>query len=154
MTLQQIDLRIADDGWNSLEQPEALAQQAIEAGRSELAEPRDGEIAILLASDAEMQRLNADWRGKDKATDILSFPADARDGSFLGDLALGFGVCSGDARRLGLSLEDHVTHLLIHGYFHLLGFDHETDEEAGEMEAMEVSALARLGLGDPYSGNP
>ena len=108
-------------------------------------------MAILFTGDQVMQALNRDWRGKDKPTDVLSFPADEMAAGFLGDLALGYGVCAKDAESLGRDFSAHITHLLIHGLLHLIGHDHESDEDADRMEALESKALARLGLPDPYS---
>ncbi|MEM9738774.1 MAG: rRNA maturation RNase YbeY [Pseudomonadota bacterium] len=146
-----VDVRLASDAWKTLADPEALARSAFHAAARELDEEPSGEIAILLTDDGEMHRLNAQWRGKEKPTDILSFRAEGPGPGFLGDLALGYGICARDAADLGLALEAHVTHLFIHGLLHLLGYDHVTDDSATVMEALEVSALARLGLPDPYS---
>ncbi|MEM1106819.1 MAG: rRNA maturation RNase YbeY [Pseudomonadota bacterium] len=150
MSTLSIDLRVADPAWQALEAPEPLARRAFGAAAQQLKGPVSGEVAILLTGDAELRALNAKWRGRDYATDILSFPPGDTGEAFLGDLALGFGACSRDAGVLGLTLADHITHLLIHGFFHLRGLDHECDDEALTMEAMEAAALARLGLHNPY----
>ena len=110
-------------------------------------------MAVLLSGDEEMQALNRDWRGKDRATDVLSFPGDAMAPGFLGDIALGHGVCVRDAHALGRDLSAHLAHLLVHGLLHLYGHDHIEDTEAAEMQALEREALATLGLPDPYSVN-
>lgn len=151
MSAVTVDVRIADAAWETTEDLPGLAQRAVAIAAGFLDIPIDGEVAILLTDDGEMQRLNRDWRGKDKPTDVLSFPADGHDPRTLGDLALGHGVCARDAAALAIAFESHVSHLIIHGFFHLFGHDHEEDEDARIMESLEVAALARLGLHDPYS---
>lgn len=123
------------------------------------------EVAVRLTDDAEMQRLNRDYRGLDKPTNILSFPMlapeelprrfdlDDRD-LLLGDLALAAETVAREAAERGISIEDHVTHLVVHGTLHLLGHDHEEEAEAEAMEALETRILAGMGLADPYSGGP
>ena len=144
------DLRIEDGSWQqAIENVDTVCAAALNAGFA-IAGTK-GEVAILLTDDAEMHQLNRDWRGKDKPTDVLSFPADEMEAPFLGDIAVGYGVARADAEERGLALSDHLTHLVIHGYLHLLGYDHMEDTEAAEMEAMEVRALATLGIADPYS---
>jgi probable rRNA maturation factor len=118
------------------------------------------EIAIRLTSDEAVRILNRDYRGKDKATNVLSFPmlsADALDDIdaapgeiLLGDIVLARGVCAAEAEARGISLSAHATHLIVHGVLHLLGFDHIEDDEATTMEAIERVVLRDLGLHDPY----
>jgi probable rRNA maturation factor len=118
---------------------------------------------VRLAGDEEVRALNAQWRGKDKPTNILSFPqldseqlgVAANEGPelMLGDLVLARGVCQREAEEKAIPLEDHAAHLIVHGTLHLLGYDHEDDEAAGEMELREVRALDRLGIRDPYEGD-
>lgn len=145
-----LDLRVAEPEWAvSLPNLEAICQRALEAGAAQKA--AKGEVAVLLTSNAEIQVLNRDWRGKDKPTDVLSFPADPMDKPFLGDIAVAFGVTQDDARTRHIALDQHLSHLLIHGLLHLLGHDHKDDTEAAEMEALEIAALASLGWPDPYS---
>lgn len=120
------------------------------------------EIAIRLTSDEEVRQLNAQYRGKDKATNVLSFPMltpdviaaltqNSDDGEvILGDIVLAYGVCASEAAEKGISVADHATHLIIHGVLHLLGYDHQGDSEADAMESMECAALAKLGIPDPY----
>ncbi|MCI4645766.1 MAG: rRNA maturation RNase YbeY [Hyphomonadaceae bacterium] len=150
MSILTADIRIEADAWQGLGDLDALAARALAAGAAEAGHDSGGEIAILFTGDAAMQALNRDWRGKNMPTDVLSFPADERDAGFLGDLALGYEICARDAGALDRDLSAHLTHLLVHGLLHLLGHDHETDEEAERMEALEIKALARLGLPDPY----
>jgi len=157
MTKQQIqsvmvdlDLRVAEPEWaENLTDLEAICQRALDAGAAQ--KGAVGEVAVLLTDNAEIQDLNRDWRGKDKPTDVLSFPADPMDKPFLGDIAIAIGVTQDDARTRDLSLDQHLSHMLIHGLLHLLGHDHKDDTEAAEMEALEIAALASLGWPDPYS---
>jgi probable rRNA maturation factor len=120
------------------------------------------EISIRLADDDEVQKLNAQYRHKDKPTNVLSFPmiqpdlldtvtTNSDDGEvLLGDIVLAHGVCAREAEERGISVTDHATHLIVHGTLHLLGYDHLGDDEAEAMEAIETDALASLGLADPY----
>ncbi len=113
------------------------------------------ELSIVLSSDAEVRVLNRDYRGKDKATNVLSFPtglsSDLSGADMLGDVILAFETVSMEADRDGKSLKSHLRHLVVHGILHLLGYDHETEEEASEMEQREVEILAGFGISDPYS---
>jgi probable rRNA maturation factor len=145
---------------------ELLARRAAEAAIAESAYPelaeseRLVEISVTLTGDRQVKALNAEWRGKDKPTNVLSFPmADGRDLTranvdgrelLLGDIILAHGVCETEASDKGVPFEQHATHLLIHGTLHLLGYDHHRDDEAADMEAREVRALARLGIANPY----
>jgi probable rRNA maturation factor len=115
------------------------------------AEGRTGAgVAILLADDERLRALNAAFRGKDAATNVLSFPSNGV-GDSLGDIALGLGVCVREAAEQGKSLDAHLQHLTAHGVLHLLGYDHEADAEAEAMEARERRILAGLGIADPYA---
>lgn len=109
-----------------------------------------GPVVILLTDDETVRGLNARFRGQDKPTNVLSFPAPEGPGAPLGDIALAFGVCAAEARNQGKPLADHLRHLVIHGVLHLMGWDHETDDEAEAMEALERGLLAALGVADPY----
>lgn len=120
------------------------------------------EVSIKFTSDNEVQALNAAYRGKDKPTNVLSFPmvepellesiAAADNGEILlGDIILAHGVCAAEADEKGVAVETHASHLVVHGMLHLLGYDHEQgDEEAEAMEAIERQALGKLGISDPY----
>jgi probable rRNA maturation factor len=144
----------------------ALVRKAAEAAIAESAFPelaesdRTIEISVALSGDEQVRALNAKWRGKDKATNVLSFPmADERDLGIanvsdaellLGDIVLAHGVCEAEATEKRVSFQDHATHLLVHGTLHLLGYDHHDDRDAADMEAREVRALKRLGIANPY----
>jgi rRNA maturation RNase YbeY len=112
-------------------------------------EPKGETFAALFTSDEAVKALNAQWRGKDTPTNVLSFPAPETAGT-LGDIALAYETCAREADEQGKSLKDHATHLLVHGLLHLLGYDHEADDDAAEMEGLEKDILARLGIADPY----
>ncbi len=148
-----VDLRIEDDGWSvALDDCEAIIETALEAAAQKTGE--SGLVEVLLTNNEEMQTLNAQWRGKDKPTDVLSFPAEGASmpgmQTFLGDLALGLDVAKADSDKLGRDFRLHVMHLLVHGFLHLLGYDHMSDDEANTMEGLEAQILAPLGLPDPY----
>lgn len=143
------DLIVEDDSWSALGDLDALCRKAFDAACA-VASVDEGNLALLLAGDDTLHQLNREFRGKDKPTDVLSFPSLPMDRPFLGDIAVALGVSAKDAEIQGKKLADHLVHLLIHGYLHLLGFDHETDEEASEMEALEIKALATLGIANPY----
>jgi probable rRNA maturation factor len=156
----------ADGEWDSSSFWLPLARKAVEAAIAESAFPeladaeRPVEISITLTGDEEVRALNAKWRGKDKPTNVLSFPmADERDlveanvfGTelLLGDIVLARGVCEAEAADKGVSAAHHATHLMVHGTLHLLGYDHHEDGEASDMESREVRALKRLGISNPY----
>lgn len=119
--------------------------------------PEGFEIALMGCDDTRIATLNADFRGKPSATNVLSWPAfdaPAMQGGLpeieLGDIAIAYETCLKEAAENGISVQDHVTHLLIHGILHLLGYDHMNDTEAEEMEALEIKALAKLGIDNPY----
>ena len=161
----EIDIE-SDEGWDSSTDWSLLVRRAAESALAESAFPQlvDGprpvELSVRLTNDDEVRALNAEWRGKDKPTNVLSFPMAesyelqdenvAEKELLLGDIILAHGVCEAEAGEKGVSFEEHTTHLLVHGTLHLLGYDHHDDTEAAEMEAREVRALARLGIANPY----
>ncbi|HEY2754004.1 rRNA maturation RNase YbeY [Phenylobacterium sp.] len=112
-------------------------------------EARDG-VTVLLTDNASVRDLNARFRRQDKPTNVLSFPAPANPEHHLGDVALAYGVCAGEAHEQGKPLAHHLQHLVAHGVLHLLGYDHMNDAEADEMEGLERVVLAGLGIPDPY----
>jgi len=108
----------------------------------------NAEISIVLTDDTHIQALNRDYRGKDKSTNVLSFPQD--EPALLGDVICAHETIAREAEEQGKSFHDHFTHMLIHGALHLLGYDHETDEEAEEMESLEIEILSKLNIKNPY----
>lgn len=112
------------------------------------------ELSILLTNDEEQQALNKAWRGKDSSTNVLSFPqiepGDPVVG-LLGDITMARETLIREAEEQGVSFEDHFTHLVVHGFLHILGYDHLDDDEAAAMEGLETSILATLGIDDPYA---
>lgn len=119
---------------------------------------RAAEVSVLLTDDGQVRELNRDYRGKDKATNVLSFPAEEELGAglppgfplLLGDIVVALETTAREAEAEGKSVRDHLAHLLVHGTLHLLGHDHEDDAQAERMEALEVELLAALGVADPY----
>jgi probable rRNA maturation factor len=147
-----ISIDVEDETWHGIFGVEGVVTRAVEAT---LPHDKRG-IDVLLTSDAEMQILNRDWCGKDKPTNVLSFPSPdmpVPDGevAHLGDIVLAWGTVAREAQDAGIALADHVTHLVVHGTLHLLGHDHEDDAEADMMEKKETEILAGLGLADPYA---
>lgn len=108
-----------------------------------------GALTVLLSSDSKLHILNTTFRGKDKPTNVLSFPG--RDADYLGDVAVAYGVTAKEAREQKKPFADHATHLVVHGVLHLLGYDHETTRAAKIMEPLEARILEELGIGDPYA---
>ncbi|MCG7505511.1 rRNA maturation RNase YbeY [Mesorhizobium retamae] len=151
-----IDLAVEAGAWPSEAELLALVERAVGAAFSELDLVGTSELSVMFTDDAAIRALNAEWRGKDKPTNVLSFPAfpPAKGGPLppmLGDIVLAAETVAREAQEENKPLENHMTHLVIHGLLHLLGYDHETDDEADEMEAVERAALARLAIPDPYA---
>lgn len=151
-----VDIAVEADAWGDETHWRPLAERvaAAIAARPELVVPEAAEWSLVLTDDARIRVLNRDWRGFDKPTNVLSFPAADADeedpGPLLGDVIVARETAAREAEEEGKSFDDHVAHLLVHGLLHLFGFDHETDAEAEEMEALEVEILAGLGIADPY----
>jgi probable rRNA maturation factor len=151
-----IEISRNSPGW-----PENLDARAEEAVRAALAQSKAkitgaAELSIVLTDDAEQQMLNRDWRGIDKPTNVLSFPQIEPFGAvsgLLGDIILARETLVREAEAQGVSFADHFTHLVVHGFLHLLGYDHMDDDEALAMEGLETQILASLGVADPYSEN-
>jgi probable rRNA maturation factor len=151
-----LDVIVEEGDWSSLGDPEALTRRAVESAFAIASDaPRDEtEISVLLTNDAAVRDLNRTWRALDKPTNVLSFPAPEQPGlpgpRPLGDIAVAFETVTREAQAEAKTVQDHFTHLIVHGTLHLLGYDHELEAEAEIMEALEVKALAALGIADPY----
>jgi len=139
-----IDIAIHAKGWPDCAD---LASRAVLAVAAELHDPRTGELSLVLSDDAQIQVLNRNYRDKDRPTNVLSFP---QSGPLLGDVVLARETLMREAETKGISFDAHLTHLIMHGWLHLQGFDHLTEETAVEMEAIEIAALAKLGIDNPY----
>lgn len=152
-----IDVIIECPSWQQLATVENIAETAIRAALAEAAVKlrTQAEISVLFCDDATIRELNKTWRGKDAATNVLSFPAPGpvRHRPMLGDIAIAFGTTQAEAQAEGKSLAAHVSHLVVHGFLHLLGHDHEIEAQAEVMEAMERRVMTRLGLPDPFAGS-
>jgi len=152
-----VSINVENECWAAEPDLSELAHTAVHAALTGAAwEKPDWDVAVLFTDNAAMAEINAEWRGKDMPTNVLSFPTDDSmpvpegEPRLLGDLVLAYGVIAREAAEHGKTLRDHTTHLIVHGTLHLLGFDHETDEEAEEMEALETRILKGLGISDPY----
>ena len=150
-----IDLRVEADGWREtvpgLEDVICMAATAaMTASQRSIGE---AELSVLLTNDDRMAELNENWRGKPGPTNVLSFPGelDGPGPALLGDIAIAFETVWGEARDARISVSNHLSHLVVHGTLHLLGYDHESDPEAEAMERMETEILASLGIADPYA---
>lgn len=159
-----LDILIEDPRWAQLD---PLATRAVEAALSGVGlEPSVFEISLLACDDTRIAALNADFRQKGTATNVLSWPSSERgamaDGEMpippqlpqdaeLGDIAISYDTCAREAAQFGRELNDHVTHLIVHGTLHLLGFDHIRDRDARLMEGLEIEILGKLDIADPYS---
>lgn len=149
--MADIEVIIEGGGWPP--EAERLVERVASAALEACGEP-DARVCVLLTDDAAIQKLNAQFRAKDKPTNVLSFPAPEIPGDpapQLGDLALAGETCAREARDEGKTLADHLSHLVVHGVLHLCGYDHETAEEAEEMEDFEREILSTLGIADPYA---
>ncbi|MEE9347215.1 MAG: rRNA maturation RNase YbeY [Robiginitomaculum sp.] len=145
-----IDIAILEPRWSeALTDIEALCLRAAKAAANAYGHAQSQELSIAFIDDAQIARLNADYRGKDTPTNVLSFPADGHNPA-MGDIVIAFETCQREARDKAVSLSDHTSHLLIHGYLHLCGYDHEDDSEAQIMETLEIQALAALNIANPY----
>ncbi len=161
-----IELTVEDDRWRPLDLL-ALSRRAIAVALAELSLESPCEVSILATDDARIAELNGEFRGRPAPTNVLSWPAqdlasrraggrpappraDFTGEVALGDIAISFDTCAREARAAGKPMVDHVTHLVVHGFLHLLGYDHVRDPDATLMEDLEVRILGRLGIADPY----
>jgi probable rRNA maturation factor len=151
-----VEISVPSTLWRGLPRARTIARETIAACVDEVAgSPREGAgVSLFLCDDARIRELNARWRGLDRPTNVLSFPSAAGGGveaPGLGDIALAYETMVREAETSGVRLPDHYRHLVTHGFLHLMGYDHQTSEEAERMEALETRILARLGVADPYA---
>ena len=138
LTVGHAEISIEESAWNDISDLKSHIETVL-----------DGEeLSILLTNDGHIQQLNRDFRDKDKPTNVLSFP-DGEDG-YLGDIAIAYETIKREAEEQEKEIHHHFIHMLVHGLLHLKGYDHETDEEAEEMEALEIKILADMGIKNPY----
>jgi probable rRNA maturation factor len=143
-----VTLLIQDARWRKTRGLKTALLRAVEAALKRGGAGTKADLSLLLATDRRVKSLNAKFRGKDTPTNVLSFPAGAE--SYLGDIAIAYGVVAKEAKAQGKTLKDHCVHLAIHGVLHLQGFDHQTAPGAAQMEKHETAILKRLGIADPY----
>ncbi len=156
-----IEVEVEDAAWGDLAGVEAIVVSAAEAVLTSQPSQdpfqrsnRAFDLTVLLTDDTTVRELNARFRNKDAATNVLSFPAAESAQPHLGDVALAYGVCASEAAAQDKPLADHLSHLVVHGVLHLLGYDHQADAPAEAMEAMERDILFKLGVPDPYRQDP
>jgi len=151
-----LDIMVEAEAWAQAADIEGIARRAAEAAMAAAPETPAEDLAatLLLTDDAAIRELNRTWRGHDKATNVLSFPSDSPappgEPRHLGDIALAYETLVREAGEEGKSLSDHAAHLVVHGILHLLGQDHLDEADAEAMERLEIAALARIGVADPY----
>ena len=152
-----IDIAVEHEAWSAVEGLDALADRAVCAAIATSGTPiaEDTELSLVLCDDAFIRDLNRTWRGKDWPTNVLSFPTDEANAErALGDIVVAYETSVREAKEEGQPLDQYLSHLIVHGVFHLLGYDHETDAEADEMERLETRALQALGIASPYEPVP
>ncbi|MBI2714552.1 MAG: rRNA maturation RNase YbeY [Rhizobiales bacterium] len=150
-----IDIQVASPLWQAQPRAEQAVRAAIVAAAA--LSTADGEVSILLTDDKAIRALNRDWRGIDKPTNVLSFPAPAAAPGalpkMLGDIVMAYETLAQECDREDRIFLHHLAHLTVHGFLHLIGYDHQTDAQADEMEGLESKIMARMNLPDPYLAN-
>lgn len=153
--MPDIEVQVTESAWqDDSEDPQSMTRRVAGALDEHLGHPlKDKELTVRFSSDEEVRALNAAYRGKDAATNVLSFPAGDMPGddAALGDIILARETVVREAREQGKPIADHTAHLILHGMLHLLGYDHGAEDEAEEMEAIERDVLAAIGIADPYA---
>ena len=156
--IPRIDIAIEHEGWPDEETLRERLSAAIAAAAETLGLcwAEDAELSLLFTGDEHMAEINGQWRGKPKATNVLSFPGEERQvgdqaGMMIGDLVFALETIGREASEQKKPFDHHLTHLAIHGFLHLFGYDHEETDEAEAMETAEIKVLATLGIGDPYA---
>jgi probable rRNA maturation factor len=154
-----VAILIEAEAWRMLPEAQDIVRRAIACAVASGVEIRyrNAELSVLLCDDETITRLNSQWRGQQKPTNVLSFPAPPRHGAApdeqipLGDIAIAYETLAREAKENGATVSGHLSHLVVHGFLHLLGYDHHTDDEAERMERLERDVLARMGVADPYA---
>jgi len=156
----QIDLSVEAGAWPEEDVLAELAERAVAAAFdvADLQVTEETEVSLLFTDDRTIQGLNARWRGKDKPTNVLSFPGSDPQGDvygpLLGDIVFAYETVAAEAVDMGIEFTDHLTHLTVHGLLHLFDYDHQESDEADVMESLERTILASLGIDDPYADRP
>jgi len=149
-----IEILIRSRHWRKQPRAAATVRKAISAAAKAASTPR-AELAIVLSDDSAIQALNRDWRGKNAPTNVLSFPAAVpgkpRGSSYVGDIVIAYQTTAREAVAEEKPFWHHLAHLAVHGYLHLIGYDHETDRAAQRMERLERAILAQIAIPDPYA---
>ncbi|WP_273720060.1 MULTISPECIES: rRNA maturation RNase YbeY [unclassified Bartonella] len=151
-----IDIIVESSGWDDEQILYNITEKALKTTMHHLSlEDVVSEVSLLFTNDQHMAQINAQWRGKNKPTNVLSFPAfpikiGQIPGLMLGDIIIAQETVLLEAQREGKLFQDHLTHMIVHGVLHLLGYDHETDDEAHRMEKLEREILQKLSIQDPY----
>jgi probable rRNA maturation factor len=150
MSAGAITLLVDDPGWRRSRGLDARLRRAAGAALRAAGLTGKNSLTVLLSSDRKLKELNRDFRGRDKPTNVLSFPASANGQGYAGDIAIAYGVTRREAEAAGKRFADHASHLVVHGVLHLAGYDHEKTRDAEIMEPLEVKILKRLGIENPY----
>ena len=153
MQVYEIALSIEDVRWNQIPDLQSLCERAVRAAVKNIDVRPFIELSIAFIDDTHMQNLNKKYRQKDKPTNVLSFPATPIDefAPLLGDIVLAYDTLEAEAEAANISLEDHITHLVVHGFYHLQGYDHQEVQDAEIMEALEIKTLSHLDIANPYA---
>jgi len=154
-----VDILIESEAWRMLPEAEDIVRRAITFAATSKVDihHRNAELSVLLCDDKTIARLNGRWRGQEKPTNVLSFPAPPLQGAApdgktrLGDIAIAYETLADEAEENAKTVSDHLSHLVVHGFLHLLGYDHHMDDEAERMERLERDILAGIGVADPYA---
>lgn len=158
--LPMTEVLVVADCWRHEPDSEAVIQRAVAAAAESVDEDvADAEVAVMLTDDAGIRTLNSNWRGIDKPTNVLSFPALQPEGGggpddaprMLGDIAIAYETTRREADDEQKPFDHHLSHLAVHGFLHLIGYDHENDDDAEDMESLEREILSSLGIPDPYA---
>ena len=148
-----IDVIVGSELWKDAGKPKATVQRAVTRAAAMLS-TTGSELAIVLTDDSAIRALNREWRGVDEATNVLAFPTKYAMAGHLGDIVLAFETIAREARFERKPLAHHLAHLAVHGFLHLLGYDHQNDKDATVMERLECEILRRLAIPDPYRPTP